>query len=87
MGIKERVTGLLALPKEITLNLPLIMLTGRDEVNIENYKSIVEYTDTKIRVHTTSGLLTVEGKKLRLKQITAENIVVSGEMAGIRYVE
>ena len=85
MRLKEKVTGLLALPKEIALNLPLVILTGRDEVNIENYKGIKEYTDTSVAVNTSAGLLLVEGKKLHLRQITVENIVVTGIIDSFRY--
>lgn len=85
MRIRENLTGLLSLPKEITLNLPMVIITGREEVNIENYKGIVEYTETRIRIHTGCGLLAIEGKKLRLKQITAENVIAAGEIESLNY--
>ena len=85
MRLKEKVAGLLALPKEIALNLPQVIVTGRDEVNIENYKGIKEYTETKVAVNTSAGLLVVEGKKLHLRQITVENIVVTGIIDSFRY--
>jgi len=85
MQVKEKVTGLLALPKEITLNLPLIMATGRQEICIENYKNLVEFTDTKIRIHTTSGMLTVEGQRLMLKQVTTEHVTITGKIDGLQW--
>ena len=85
MHVKEKMTGLLSLPKEITLGLPLIMATGRDEVNIENYKNLIEFTDTKIRIHTAAGMLIIEGQKLILKQVTSENILITGKIAGIQW--
>ena len=85
MRIKEKVAGLLALPKEIALNLPLVIVTGRVEVNIENYKGIKEYTDTRVTIHTSAGLLAVEGRRLHLRQITVENIVVTGTIDSIGY--
>ena len=86
MHVKEKMTGLLSLPKEIALNLPLIMATGRDELNVENYKNLIEFTDTKIRIHTTAGMLAIEGQKLMLKQVTTENILVSGKIASIQWL-
>jgi len=85
MHIKEKMTSVLSLPKEITLNLPLIMATGRDELNVENYKTLIEFTDTKIRINTNSGMLTVEGQRLMLKQITTENILITGKIKGIQW--
>jgi sporulation protein YqfC len=85
MRIRERLAGLMSVPKEIALNLPLIIVTGRDEVNIENFKGIQEYTDFTVAVNTSVGLLTVTGKKLRLRQVTSENIVVTGVIDEMRY--
>jgi sporulation protein YqfC len=85
MGIKEKLAEFSALPKEITLNLPLVILTGSRELDIENYKGILEYTETKIRVSTSAGLLVAEGSSLRLKQLTSENIILTGEIERVYY--
>jgi len=77
---------LLALPREIILNLPQVILTGSGEVNIENYKNLIEYTDTKIRINTNSGILMVAGHNLALKQITAEHITVTGGIIKLEYL-
>jgi len=83
--VKEKLTGLLALPKEVTLNLPQIIATGRDEINIENYKSLLEFTDTKIRIQTSSGTLTIEGNNLILKQVTTEHVLIMGKIKAIQW--
>ena len=85
MQVKEKMTGLLSLPKEIALNLPLIMATGRDEVNIENYKNLVEFTDAKIRINTAAGVLTIERTGLTLKQVTTEHLLVTGKIKVIMW--
>ena len=84
--IKEHMSELLSLPKEIVLNLPQITLTGSGEVNIENYKNIIEYTETNIRINTNSGVLMVAGYGLTLKQLTAEYIVVAGDIVKLEYM-
>ena len=83
MNAMEKITGFLSLPKEIVLDLPLIMATGRSEVNVENYKNLLEFTETKIRIHTKVGPLTIEGQNLILKQVTTENILVAGTISGL----
>ncbi|MDR0272749.1 MAG: YabP/YqfC family sporulation protein [Clostridiales bacterium] len=84
-NIKEKAAGFFSLPKEVALDLPLVMATGRGEVNIENYKNLLEFSDTRIRVHTKEGMMTVEGEQLRLRQVTTENVLVSGMISGILY--
>ena len=86
MKFKEKIADVIALPKEITLNLPLVVLTGRQELDIENYKGILEYTEKKIRVNTKAGLLVAEGNKFRLKQLTAENLLLTGDIERVYYV-
>ena len=86
ISIKEQMTDLLSLPKEIMFNLPQVTLTGTGEVNVENYKNIIEYTETKIRINSTSGVLLIVGYGLVLKQITAEYITVTGEIVTIEYM-
>jgi sporulation protein YqfC len=84
-NIKERAAAFLSLPKEVALDLPLVMATGRGEVSIENYKDLLEFSETKIRVRTREGIMTVEGERLKLRQITTENVLVSGSISGILY--
>ena len=83
--VKRDITAALALPKEIVLNLPLVTLYGNEELNLENYKSIVEYTDERIRIGTSIGVLRIEGRSLLLKQVTSEHITVTGGIVKIEY--
>jgi len=85
MRVKEKMTGLFALPKEIALNLPLITATGQGEINVENYKNIVEFTETKIRIQTNTGMLTIEGHYLVLKQVTSEHVLITGKIKDIKW--
>ncbi len=88
-GVKEAVGTVfaktLALPKDLVLNLPLVTLMGREEINIENYKSLAEYGDGRIRVNTTVGMLCIEGSGLYIKQITDEGLTVCGRMETLKY--
>ncbi|MCL2605110.1 MAG: sporulation protein YqfC [Defluviitaleaceae bacterium] len=83
MNVKEKLASALALPKEIALDMPLIVAAGRGELNIENYKNLLEFSENKIRVHTSAGLLNIEGTRLCLKQITTENLLITGSINGI----
>lgn len=84
--VKEKISSALSLPKEVVMDIPLISITGNIELNIENYKGVVEYTDERIRVNTASGVLRIEGRKLLLKQITAESIQITGKLIKLEYL-
>ena len=86
MGLRKNVTEALELPKEIMLNLPLISLVGREEVTIENYKGILEYSEEMVRIGTAAGVLQLKGKELCLKQLSAECMVVTGKIENLSFL-
>ena len=86
MGIRKQMTEALELPKEIMLNLPLISFIGREEVAIENYKGILEYSEETVRVGTAAGILELNGRSLCLKQLSAECMVVTGQVESMRFL-
>ena len=86
MGLRKNMTEAFELPKEIMLNLPLITLIGREEVTIENYKGILEYSEETVRIGTAAGVLRIAGRELCLKQLSAECMVVTGKIEEIRFL-
>ena len=82
---KHRIIKALELPKEIVLDLPRISMIGNEELLVENYKGIIEYTPELLRLHTKMGILFVEGKNLCLKQITQDQINIAGCILQIKY--
>lgn len=85
-NIRKKITAILELPKEIVLNLPLISVIGNEEINIENYKGIIEYNEERIRINTSSGIIRIEGKSLHLKRITAESMTINGIITKLEYI-
>lgn len=53
------------LPKDVVLGVPILTLTGHYEVNIENYRGILEYTEQLIRINVRSGRFASQGNHLR----------------------
>ena len=83
MGIKEKLTEKSGLPKEIVLNYPKITLIGENELDVENYKGIIEYSQDKIRLNTFLYVLKIEGENLELKYVTDECIAIKGKITAI----
>ncbi len=84
-AIKESISELLELPKDIILDLPRITLIGNLQIYVENHKGIVEYSKTRIRINTRSGILRITGKELRIKNVETEQIVVCGSFESIEF--
>jgi sporulation protein YqfC len=85
-NIKKSLTSILELPKEVIFNLPLITFIGHEEITIENYKGVIEYNLEYIRISTSCGVLKITGKKLIIKQITSENLLVRGCILKLEYI-
>ena len=73
------------LPKEVVFNLPIIQAFGSEDVNVTNYKGLVEYNNECVRINTSAGQVRIEGAGLVLKQVTAETISVSGRVTRIEF--
>ncbi len=83
MGIKEKLAEKSGLPKEIVLNYPKLTLIGENELDVENYKGIIEYSQDKIRLNTFLYVLKIEGEGLELKYVTDECISIKGKITAI----
>ena len=61
------------LPKDVVLGVPILTLTGHYEVNIENYRGILEYTEQLIR------------KSLEINYYTTTDMKITGKVEKIEY--
>jgi len=82
----KKLVGALDLPREVTMDLPLITVTGSEQVSVENFKGVIEYSEQRVRINTQCGVLKIVGRGLTLKQLTSENILVTGSIMGLEYL-
>ena len=64
-SLKNKIAEASGLPKDVVMGQPVVTVLGRMELNIENYRGIIEYTDALIRVQTKAGQIRITGKKDR----------------------
>ncbi|MGI6485081.1 MAG: sporulation protein YqfC [Tepidanaerobacteraceae bacterium] len=83
--LRRRMSDMLDLPRDIVLNLPRIVITGRLAVFIENHKGIVEYSPEVVRINTAIGVIAVKGQRLFIKSILSDEITVEGEIQTIQF--
>ena len=58
-NLKKELSAALEIPGEVILDMPLISLKGREEISVENYRGIIEYSTDKIRLNTTAGIFKI----------------------------
>ncbi|NJD01890.1 MAG: sporulation protein YqfC [Ruminiclostridium sp.] len=86
-SLKEKFSEILDLPKEIVLNIPKLTIIGNGDMMLENYKSIIEYDDARIRINTGIGVVRITGSRLFIREITSEDIIICGEILGLEFVK
>ncbi len=82
---KSRVSDAANIPKDVILGVPLIRMVGQEEFYIENYRGILEYTDTFIRVQTKIGQIHLSGKGLEIIYYTNDEMKVVGHIESLEY--
>ena len=80
-----RITEASSMPKDVILGVPIVTITGEFEMNIENYRGIIEYTDTLIRIKLKSGQLKISGARLEIAYYTNEDMMITGKIEKLEY--
>lgn len=79
----NKIDRILELPQEVYSNVPKIIITGFDEIVIENFKGILEYEEFFIRINTHIGLININGYGLSLENMTDDDIKVKGKIESL----
>lgn len=73
------------IPMDIALRLPNIEITGNRQVYIENYKSILEYESSVIRLKLKNMQMVIEGVNLVIDYYTQQNMLITGKIKSIKF--
>lgn len=73
------------MPKDVVLGVPILTMTGQNEVSVENYRGIIEYTDLFIRIQTKIGQIKIIGKSLQIDYYTNDEMKITGRITSIEY--
>ena len=76
----------LQLPQDILCGEIRITITGNREILIENYKGLLECTNTKIVIQAKNHKLLLEGKALNIDYYTNEDMKISGRILSVKYL-
>ena len=81
----NRVDKFLEIPKEIYSDDPKIVVTGFDELIIENFKGILEYEEFFVRINTYIGVININGYNLNLENLTNDDLKVKRKIESIEF--
>ena len=81
----NKINEFLEIPEEVITDKPKITILGFEELVIENYKNILEYEEVFIKVNTYIGAINITGFNLKLIQMNAEDLMITGTIDSIDF--
>lgn len=84
-SLKKKMACTTNLPKDVIFGVPIITMTGQLEVCVENYKEIMEYTDTLIRIRSKVGQIRVTGRNMQIEYYTNDEMKITGQIKSVEY--
>jgi YabP family. len=82
----EAISKNLKLPSDILAGAPIVTVTGKNQISLENYKGIIEYTGNLIRIQSKICRIHIEGDNLNIDYLTDEEMRISGLIKSIQYL-
>ncbi len=83
MKRRNRIDKILELPQEVYSNIPKVIVTGFNEMILENYKGILEYEEFFASISTYIGIVNIKGYNLNLEKMTNDDIKITGKIESI----
>ncbi|HEY8909855.1 MAG TPA: YabP/YqfC family sporulation protein [Desulfosporosinus sp.] len=84
--LQTSVGDILDFPPDVVGEGPKITITGRRQILVENYISIVTFSGEEIRLETAEGDVCFGGKGLELKVILSTELRIEGELSSLSFV-
>lgn len=77
----------LELPLDTVVDLPKIVVSGNQQLVIENHRGVIEYERMVIRVSSKLGEIKIVGTDLTLVSVFKEEVVIAGKIGQIEMVD
>lgn len=79
----ERFADAVDIPKDIIPDCAKVTTYGDNQIIVENYKGIIEYSNEKIRIKTGGKILCISGNALGISAITDCDILIEGKFDSV----
>ena len=83
--MKDRIFRAMQIPPDMARGVTLMEISGRQEVRIENFKSICSYYDTKIRVLASGYMIEIEGERLQIAYYSELIMRITGAITSVKF--
>ena len=80
--IRQKIQDAMEIPKELLKGYSRVTIIGAEDIWIENYKGILEYSEEIMRL---SNDICIYGQNLSVEEITSEDILIVGKINNIEF--
>lgn len=82
-GLLEKTASVFDLPGDVLAGLSCVQLVGREELYLQNHRGILAYGEEEILVSGGKLLIRVRGSELKLRSMTATDLVITGTITAV----
>ena len=83
---RELIGDSLKLPRDMAMGACIVTALGNEQVMVENYRGILEYTQNSIVLQSKTCRIAVCGCGLKIAYYTNEDMKIEGKISEIRYL-
>lgn len=83
---KEKLVSASCMPRDVVMGAAVVNVLGDFQVCIENYRGIIEYTESLIRIQTKDGRIRICGRRLRIEYYTNDEMEIKGKIDTLEFV-
>ncbi len=84
-SLLSKTESLLDMPEGILRDLPNIVLYGTSLAEIDNFKGLIDFSQSSMRINTASGLIRIDGVSLIISSMTDDSLCVKGTIKNISF--
>ena len=83
MRVLSQAASFLGIPQDVIPGEPVITVTGRRNVYIENYNRIISFVDNEIKIQAKTCRVIVRGKRLGIEYYKGDDILITGVIGAV----
>ena len=82
---KRAVVEALGLPKDVMLGDILLHFTGSCDAVVENFRSLLIYTDTYVKIKAAGCMVVFKGLHLEIETYTEDALKIKGQIRSVEF--
>lgn len=77
----------LKLPRDVVAGDVLVNFVGRGSVTVENYRSLLIYDESRIRLQASHCKINISGKNLHIDYYSHDEMKISGQIVSLEFTD